>query len=163
MVIISCSLKGFSEADKLISRLKNLKQIKASFLFIEREMQFSKTALPEILINASNACERESVKEVFFNTAKKINKDLNADNAWQSEIEKNQKELMLSKKETDEVKNVFKGLGTSDSETQKKVMKNAIEIIDESIEKCENICRTNVKMYRSAGILFGMFIALLFI
>ncbi len=163
MIIISCSLKGFEMADKLISKLKNLKEIKTLLLFIEREMQFSKTALPEILINAVSVCEKDLIKEILLNTARKINTDLNAGNAWQGEIENNQKGLCFSKKETDEVKNIFQGLGISDSETQKKVIKNALEIMEEIIQRSEKQCLTNVKMYRSIGVLFGMFIALLFI
>ena len=163
LVIISCSLKGFEEADKLTTRLKNLKEIKNILLFVEREMQFSKTPLPKILENASEKSEKALIKEILSNTAKKINSEFSPAEAWQEEIKKNQSRLFLSKKEALEMAGIFQSLGESDSETQKKVIKNALEIIDDAILKCENVCRTNVKMYRSMGVLLGMFIALLFI
>ncbi len=61
------------------------------------------------------------------------------------------------------IKNIFKGIGMSDSHTQKKLMANIIEVIDENIKRCESTYQINAKMYRSMGVLCGVFIALLFI
>ena len=163
MVIISCSLKGFEAADKLSLKLNNFKEIKNALLFIEREMQFSKATLPEIFKNASALCERKLIKEILFNTYKKSKGDFSIFTAWQKEIEQNQKRLCLSKKETLVIKNIFKGIGMSDSHTQEKLMANIIEVIDENIKRCESTYQINAKMYRSMGVLCGVFIALLFI
>lgn len=163
LVVVSCSMIGFEFAARLKKRSKNLENIKKGIVNMERDMQFFKQPLHEVFKKAGENVSKEAGK-LFLNVAEKLKKDsCNAETVWKNEVEQMRDELCFSKEEATKIKNIFSGLGKTDSLSQKKIMVSSIENMQTIIDECNKTCEKNIKVYKGLGVLSGLLVALIFI
>lgn len=163
MVVAACTMAGFEFASRLEKRKNNIGALKSGAEVIEREMQFFKAPLYILFLRAAENTP-SPVSDVFFNVSEKIKKEPQAaEEIWREEIRRAKGELRLSKSDVRLIKNIFSGIGKTDSVSQRKVTAAAISALRAAEAECAVLCGKNVKVYKSLGVLLGIFIALLFI
>lgn len=163
-MILACSAYGFQKANKLEKRKRSIGFFKNAFIIMKNEMEFSKRGVGEIFCAVGKKCESEEVGQIFLNAAKKTKqKPQNIFEIWQEEIENNKNSLCLSNEEADLIEQVFSQLGKTNYILQKEMMQRAVSAAEMLCDTANEQYEKNAKLYRGAGVLFGVFICVVFI
>lgn len=163
LVVLSCSAAGFEFSARLVKRKNNLQDLKNAVLAMSAEMRFSKRNAASVFKEAAKLIDGE-VSRIFNLVGEQMEKTAeDAQSVWQSELAKNEYALNFTKKDIKIVANIFNGLGKSDIYNQQKILEHAVSSVDGLISDALQGYDKNVKIYRSFGILTGIFICVLFI
>ena len=162
LIVIGCCCKiGFDEAFRFTCRVKEIRDIQASLICMKNSISFlNQPMYPTLLSCAENKSENVTV---FFKSVAKAIKESNTNvkDAWFETVDNVQ--FCLKNDEKDFLKSIGSFLGKGDAVNQ-------LENIDLSIEKLK-IFENNAtddekkysKLFKSAGISIGLFLAIFFI
>lgn len=162
LVLFSSSAIGFDKAAVLKKRKDNLKNIKDAVSAMEREMSFSKHEIADIFLFAANGAQKETAK-IFLSAADKIKENPQTVGLiWEKTVWEYKDRLCFSNLQTNELSQIFSSLGKTDYALQKRIFAAAYKTLESLIEKAEEECKKNTKLYQSFGILTGIFICVIF-
>ena len=157
LIITGSARWGFSRAEKLSLRVKSLMALKTAFNLLEGEIIFSSYYLKYTFERVSRLC---SCEDLFLTAAELIGENGAAD-AWKTAVEKN-KNLLALKESDAEILQIFaSGLGVSDREQQVKNIRHISSLLDSAIADARSEYDSMAKIYRSVGVLGGLFIFIL--
>lgn len=98
---------------------------------------------------------------ILFKNASQNIKNITTKEAWNLAIEDTKDILNLNKDDLNLIKSIGNMLGKTDAEGQVSELNLSIGFIDSQIEKAENECEKNEKMYKSLGTIAGLGIIIL--
>jgi len=163
-IFISSTYLGFSFSQVFIKRYENLKELQKLIIFMENQVLYVNTPLPEA-IEATSAKETGVWRDVFL----MISKDLRENNvddvheAFTKSLELYKNQLYLKNSDIDIILNFSKSLGVSGIFGQEKIFSLFLSNIKEQINEAKDLKNKNCKMYKCLGISLGAAIIILLI
>lgn len=159
LVFFSGLFWGLRKSAELSKRERSLRDIKTALNILESEIVFSSHYLKHAFLRIS---ELLSCGGLFSDMSSAIG-EMPAAEAWRFALLKNQKELFL--KDTDvEILNILGSeLGMSDREQQVKNIRHVSSLLEQNLALAHDDCIKTAKLYRSMGILGGLFVIIILI
>ena len=148
---------GIFKSGELSKREKSLRDIRTALNVLESEIVFSSHYLKHAFMKISEIC---SCGALFSDTAEKMEED-GILKAWEYAVEKNKKKLVLKNSDAEIIKILGSQLGMSDREQQVKNIRHVDALLGQALEEAREEYHKSAKLYRSMGILGGLFIIIL--
>lgn len=161
IIFLSSTYLGNYYGDTFKKRYRQLNCILKSVMYLNNEVIYSNTPLPEALKYVSIKVE-EPVKSILLNVSLKLEgRDaVSVYEAFKSEYMNNKESFNLREEDKVIVKDFLKGLGESAVYGQDKLFNLTIENMKISCKLADDLAKKNSKMYRAIGICFGAMIAI---
>lgn len=141
----------------LAKRRNSLIKIRMALSILETEIVFSSYHLKEVFKRISRISDME---KLFMSVAENM-EDMGIGNAWQYAVDKNRKEMGLKKEDAEILKTLSTRLGMSDREQQVKNIRHTDALILKALTEAEEEYKKSAKLYRSMGVLGGLFLIIL--
>lgn len=164
LIVIICSFLGFQLSETVKLRVKHLSQMLNAVVYLQNEIFYSLTPLPEALVRVSNRKEKpistflQDISNLLYSS--EVN---NINSAFSKAIDKNKDELMLETDDYGVLLELSNSLGSTDLNGQKKIFEIAIRNLEENLNQATEKAKKNVKMYRVLGVSMGLVIAIFLI
>ena len=159
LIIAAASYMGFAKSDKLKKRMNNLLEFKTALNLLENEIMFAKNPIDKAFCNIADI---SALGDVFRNMSDSMREN-GIKTAWKQSIELFADKLYLKKEDVAVIEILANELGMSDAESQIKNVEYVRKLIHKQYEYAEYEYNNSAKMYRSLGVLGGLFAAILFI
>lgn len=159
LVIGSATIWGFLKADSFMQRKKSIITIKTALTALESEIVFSSYYLNSAFINVEKIC---ACKGLFSGAAANI-KELGAAKAWEKSVNDTRKKLKLEECDAEILLILGTELGKTSREQQIKSIKHVQSLLEKSQLEAEEAYQKSARLYRSMGILIGLFIVIILI
>ena len=159
LIFSSCTFLGMKKSRELFKREKYLLNIKTALKMLEGEISFSSNYLKSAFLNIWRVSETGNL---FYDAAILL-EEKNAQISWTEAVLKNKKRLYLKDKDVEVLSILSSGLGMSDVSQQTKNIKHNISLLDVCIKEAKKEYDDSSKLYRSMGILVGIFFVILLI
>ena len=162
---ICCAL-GYIKSCDYTCRVNNLKSFIYTIKYLEDEIIFKKTTLPEAIeiiasskaTNAAKVLLEQIILRLKVNTN---NSDFYA--IWKDEAEKLKDNTAIEDKDLEVVLELGKSLGNSDSIGQKQLFLRVEKLFNDLLHEAQDIASTKGKMYKGLGISAGLILVILLI
>jgi stage III sporulation protein AB len=162
MVVVSCSMIGFTIAGNYKYRPKALRNLQVALSMLETEINYGHSPLPEALRSISKKSEKD-VAELFIMAAKNLSSrnGLTAGEAWEKSLKDFYNNSYITYNDYEILMAFGKYLGSTDKQDQIKNIKLTLSNLRQqeitSIEEKQK----NEKLWKYLGILSGLMIFLL--
>lgn len=164
LVIASSTGIGFSYSFRLGRRLEQLRQLQRMTMFLKGEISYGNAALPEALSSIGRKLE-DPVGPFLKQAASRLREypDKSFRQVFQEEVQKNLKQSALSAKDKEALMQMGAFLGYLDKDMQLGNLELYLRELDREIQAAAECVPGKQRLYRSLGILGGMFLVLLFL
>lgn len=164
IIFLSCTYIGFYYGESFKKRSRQLNSILKSVLFLNNEVMYTNTPLPEALKYISLKVE-SPINYVLSNVSDKLLKSESTSvyEAFEKEYKKNKSEFYLQDEDKRIVKDFLRSLGESGVYGQDKLFNLTIENMKLNCKSAEELAKKNIKMYRVLGICIGAMISIFLI
>ncbi len=164
ILFLGCTYIGFYYGEKFKKRCKALADIKKAVMFLNTEVMYYNTPLPEAFNNIGLKLPNP-LDNLFKEMAYLLREDQceSVYHVFNQVYDNYQEELKLKEGDRRILDDFFKSLGGSGIYGQEKVFKLAAEEIDLNYGEAEVEAKKNIKMYRTLGICSGAILAIFFI
>ena len=164
ILFLGCTYMGFYFGERFNKRCKSLSDLKKAIMFLNTEVIYYNTTLPESFKNVAVKVP-SPLREIFSELSEALNDDKGESvyEVFKEIYEKYKEELKLSEDDGNILEDFFKALGSSGIYGQEKVFKLAAEGIDINYSEAVIEAKKNIKMYRTLGICSGAILAIFFI
>ncbi len=159
VIILSASLGGIYFSSALKNRVISLKRINYMLEEIYIMLKYRSATVYEI-VNSLN--EDERFGELYFLKELNFSPERSFRQCWCDAVEKNIP-YGLRKSDVELLMNIGKKLGTSDIEGQLGAVRHRQAEIEAAISEAEKEYLRKAKLYRSLGVLTGVFIAIMLV
>lgn len=151
-----CAYYGFISADRLKKRRDFLNEFKSSLSVIETEIVLGRYELGEIF----RGIDKSQKLYGLYGICASLIEENGIRNAWKLASEKAGEQGCLKKEDISAVSSLGNELGMSDTDGQKKALKRAAELIKPLADNAGEEYTRLARVYRSCGVLAGIFIIL---
>jgi len=164
VVIVMCAAKiGFDEAARFTRRVREIREFQTALVALKGEIGFCKTPLPQALAKVGQNL-KTSIRHIFIKAGGAMKEGGRyADEVWETTVSTVKKDLSLKSEEIYILNTFGKLLGTSDVVGQ---IEN-IELTSSKLDICERQALDDeikfARLYRSLGVIGGIFTAILFL
>lgn len=166
IIIVLCisSLIGFLYGEMYRKRPLDLKECYKAIMFLQNEVIFNNTPLPDGLIEIG-----EKLREPYSDLLLKVGEDLIKGNeigvleAFEKAFKIYEKDFYMQKEDKKIISEFLLSLGSSFIYGQEKVFKLCLENLKINIEEADTLAKKNTKLYRYLGVCIGAMIAILII
>lgn len=164
IIFLSCTYIGFYYGENFKKRSKQLNTILKSILFLNNEVIYANTPLPEALKYISLKVEAP-INSVLSGVSDKLLKGESTSvyEAFENEYRNNKSEFNLIEEDKRIVKDFLRSLGESGVYGQDKLFNLAIENMKLNCKSAEELAKKNIKMYRAIGMCIGAMISIFLI
>jgi len=162
MVVASCAVLGLYYSMKTGFRINDLTELKKALLLLKGEIEFAHSSLPEAM---QNVAERlDSRLAAFFLTAREYMRS-GADTAvvFNEAVKDKLSLLHLDADDLRSMERLGETLGFLSKHTQIEGVEMAVLYIDSTIERLKENEGRSGRLYRNAGILFGILLVIILI
>lgn len=161
IIFLSCTYIGFYYGESFKRRSKQLKSILKSLMFLNNEVIYSNTPLPEALNYISVKVDTPT-SDILSAVAKRLEsgESKSVYDAFYEEYHKKDLNFNLFEEDKIIIKDFLKGLGESGVYGQDKLFNLVIENIKLSCNAADELAKKNSKMYSAIGICIGAMIAI---
>jgi len=150
---------GLMKSGELAKREKSLRNFKTALGILESEIVFSSHYLKHALDRISEIC---GCGGVFSDISEQIGQKTVLE-AWKEALVKNQKKLNLKNSDVEFLEILGSELGRSDKEQQVRNIRHVSALLEQALEDAHAEYLRTAKLYRSMGVLGGLFVAILFL
>lgn len=156
------SLLGYSYGQRFKKRLDFLRESYKGIMFLQNEVIFNHTPLPEAIDIISN-----KLIEPFRVLLARVSENLLSGNnfdvysAFRDAYFNKEDELYLKKEDIKIIEDLTKALGESGAYGQEKIFKFSLENLKLNIEEAAQLSKSNSKLYRNLGVCIGAMISIL--
>lgn len=163
-LIMLCSAKiGFEEARKYTRRVKEIREFQSALIALKGEISFCKSPLPEALLRTGEKLKTD-VAQIFIKAGENLKKGTKSTKSvWEDAVFAARKSLAMKSDEIYIINTFGNLLGISEEVGQ---LEN-IELTTAKLISCEKQAiedeQKNTKIYRSLGIVAGIFLSIIFI
>ncbi|MCF0149414.1 MAG: stage III sporulation protein AB [Clostridium sp.] len=161
IIFFACTYIGFYYGESFKRRSKQLKSILKSVMFLNNEVMYSNTPLPEALKYISMKVE-SPIDDILSNVAVSLEggESKSVYEAFMEEYHKSKGNLNLFQEDKGIIKDFLKGLGESGIYGQDKLFNLTIENMKMNCKAADELARKNYKMYSAIGMCVGAMIAI---
>ena len=149
---------GMTISNQYKTRVDNLKEMKGVLNILQTKIKYTYMPLPDIFEEIAQSSS--SVISKIFNNAKEKMKKVSAGQAWEEAIEE-VKEASFNKEDINTIKTLGKLLGKTDIEGQISEIELVQAFLETQIQKAEEECQKNQKLYKTLGIVGGLGIVII--
>lgn len=160
IVLISCSLLGYSHAKTYAKRPEELKVLQTLFQIFENEISFLSNVLEEAFLKVCS-CTDSDVTIFFEATIKNLKGGFCAYEAWTKAVKENISRTNLNSEDEGIIISFGKMLGSSDLEGQVKNIRLTVNQLKIQEQKAEDLKDKNESMFKNLGVLGGLAIIVL--
>ncbi|NLL04529.1 MAG: stage III sporulation protein AB [Clostridiaceae bacterium] len=160
IVLVSCSLLGYSHAKTYAKRPEELKVFQTLLQIFENEISFLSNILEEAFLKVCS-CTDSSVGIFFEATVKNLEEGFCACEAWTKAVEENITKTNLNTEDRSIIISFGKMLGSSDLEGQIKNIRLTVSQLKIQEQKAEELKDKNESMFKNLGVLGGLAIIIL--
>ncbi len=155
---------GVYQAGHYIRRLNNLYEIQKAFLYIQGEIHYLNTPLPEIFEGAAHRV-KSPCNQLFLSVAKQLSEKTAREfqTIWRDTVSKEMTADVIEREAREELMGIGSQLGCLDSKTQERA-------IDYFLQKWEAIIRqrcqekkNRLKLYYVCGVMSGLLVTMILI
>lgn len=162
-LFLGVSFLGNLISRKYKNRVDELKDFKEALNILQSKMKFTYEPLGEIFNEIGEIFHKKSkISSIFKNASLNMEND-NFKNSWEKSINSGKEETSLKDEDINLIKGLGNTLGKTNIDGQLNEITLTMNFLDTQIEKAENDCRKNEKMYRSLGTIFGLAIVIILI
>ena len=147
---------------KYRNRVDELKSFKEAFNILEAKIKFTYEPIGDIFEEISNLFFKNKISSIFYGTKNNMKK-MDLKTSWENAINENTQKLSLNNEDVNVLKSLGNILGKTDVEGQLSEIKLNMGFLDTQINKAEEECKKNEKMYRTLGTIFGLAIIIILI
>jgi len=164
VIFLSCSYIGFYYGEIYKKRSKQLNNVLKATLFLNNEVIYANTPMPEALKYISFKVD-SPIKDILIKVSEKLllGESNSIYESFKEEYEKMSSEFHLYKEDLRIIKDFLNSLGETGVYGQDKLFNLTIENLKINCGSAEEIAKKNVKMYRSLGICIGAMIVIFLI
>lgn len=161
IIFLACTYIGFYYGESFKRRSKQLKSILKSVMFLNNEVIYSNTPLPEALRYISMKVEYP-IDEILSSVALDLEsgESKSVYEAFNDSYYKNKANLNLFEEDKGIIKDFLKGLGESGIYGQDKLFNLTIENMKMNCKSADELAKKNSKMYSAIGLCIGAMIAI---
>ena len=161
IIFFACTYIGFYYGETFKRRSSQLKSILKSVLFLNNEVMYTNTPLPEALKYISNKVDNP-VSDILLNVAVTLEsgESTSVYEAFSQEYYKSKNNFNLFNEDKIIIKDFLKGLGESGVYGQDKLFNLTIENMKINCNAADELSKKNSKMYSAIGICVGAMIAI---
>lgn len=161
IILLCCSYLGFYYGEIFKKRNKQLDEVLKAILFLNNEVIYNNTPLPEALKYVSLRIE-DPIRSITSEVSDKLIMGNTASvyEAFKEEYIKTEKNFNLKEEDINTIKNFLKTLGESGVYGQDKIFNLALENLKMNSLNAKEEAKKNIKMYRSLGFCIGAMIAI---
>lgn len=161
IIFLSISYMGYYYGETFKKRYKQLNSVLKSVMFLNNEIIYSNTPLPEALEYVSEKIE-EPLKTTLKNTSIDLNegKVSSVYEAFKKNYINSKEKFYLNKDDKNLIKDFLNGLGESSVYGQDKLFNLTIENMKMNCISVEESSKKNSKMYKALGLCIGAMIAI---
>ena len=162
LVTISCGALGAWKARQWKEHRKMLEQIRKMILLLKGEILYAHSTLGEALDQVGKKSEGV-LAEIFCQVSERIQKQEGERffTIWSQEMDSRQKELFLTPKERQELKEFGQHLGYLDLEMQERTIALYLEQLELAIQFYRDHEQEQTKLYTSLGVMGGLFLSIM--
>ncbi len=162
LVIISSSALGMWKAEQWKEHRRTLEQLRKMIVLLKGEILYAHSPLGEALSQVARKSEESVLTGIFARAAGQIEKQEGQRffTIWKETIDACGRELILSEKEKQELKEFGEHLGYLDLEMQERTIALYLEQLEMAIEFFREHEREQTKLYTSLGVMGGLFLAI---
>ena len=162
--IAACTKIGFDFAGRLTRRERELQGVILGLNLLETEITFRATPLGDALISAAKGtCGEE--RDIFVKCGEELNKKngTTASEAWRGATREARARLAMKDEDVEILESLAPGFGGADAANQMSAICHVKKRLEDArIRACEEEGKFT-KMYRSAGVLIGVFVVVMFL
>lgn len=161
IIFLSSTYIGFYYGESFKKRSKQLNSILKSVMFLNNEVMYSNTPLPEALKYISLKVDKP-ISSILSSTASRLEdgESTSVYDAFKDEYLKFGQDLNLNHEDRGIIKDFLKGLGESGVYGQDKLFNLTIENMKINCKAAEELAKKNSKMYRAIGVCVGAMISI---
>ena len=141
------------------NRVKELKQFKNILNILKTKIKFTYEPLKDIFKQISQE-KSNKIEEIFENMTYKLAFE-DVKSSWRDSIQ--EADISLNQEDKDVLKELGKVLGQTDADSQVSEIEVTENFLDMQIEKAEESRKKNQKIYKTLGILIGLFFVIVLI
>ncbi|WP_300384373.1 stage III sporulation protein SpoIIIAB [Clostridium sp.] len=160
-IVMCCSYLGFYYGEIFKKRNKQIDEILKAILFLNNEVIYNNTPLPDALKYVSLRVENP-INSIISAVSDKliIGNTESVFEAFKEEYIKDEKAFNLKEEDINIIKNFLKTLGESGVYGQDKIFNLVLENLKMNSLNAKEEAKKNIKMYRSLGFCIGAMIAI---
>ncbi|MGG7058680.1 stage III sporulation protein SpoIIIAB [Clostridium nigeriense] len=161
IIFLSSCYIGFYFGESFKKRSRQLNSILKSVIFLNNEVMYSNTPLPEALKYISIKID-SPISDILLSTASKleIGESISVYDAFKDEYTNSKQNFNLNSEDKVIIKDFLKGLGESGVYGQDKLFNLTIENMKLNCKSAEELGKKNSKMYRAIGVCIGAMISI---
>ena len=153
-IFIGCTSIGYILSKKFRNRVSELKEFKSAINIMKNKIKFTYKPLQEIFGEISKIA-KNGISDLFKQASLNV-KGMNAKDAWNIAIEDSKNYLDFNKEDLNIIKSIGNMLGKTDINGQVSELDLSMGLIDLQIDKAEEYCKKNERMYKSLGSIVGL-------
>lgn len=157
MILGVCAYSGFRFADRLKKRYVYLRNILTALNLLETEISFGGSRLKKAFESVDKAADTKGL----FKTASENLEQLGIKRAWREAVKEKKEELCLTDGDSEALTALGARLGMTDTENQMKNIRYVKEMLAAKQAEAEGEYERQGRLYRSGGILAGLFLIFL--
>ncbi|MDY4078372.1 MAG: stage III sporulation protein AB [Clostridium sp.] len=161
ILFLISSFIGYFYGESFKKRYLHLKEANKAIIFLQNEVIFNTTPLPEALLIVGEKTT-SPFKEVILESVKNLSDD-GLYKAFKKAYLKKEEEFYFYKEDKNILEDFLKSLGSSYSYGQEKVFNLALENLKINLQEALELSKVNTKMYRYLGVCIGAMILIFII
>lgn len=164
LIIMSSSALGFTYSRQLSQRVRQLKSLQHIALLLKAEIDYGNASLPEAMETIA-AKEQPPFNYFLESMAQKLNSHTQQPLAqlYEEEVQKQLAPTSLKEKDLFEFSQLGKGLGYLDKGQQLRTLELYLKEVGREIQEAMDELPQKQKLFRSLGVMGGLFLAILII
>lgn len=165
ILVISTSLYGFSLSGTYLKRIESLKELKKCIVLLDGEMRYNKTPIKIAMEKISK--RNTSVYSGFLKKVADIMEEdvsMQLSQAWeQGVMELTEGDVVLSESDKHKLLEFGRTIGNLDSDSRMAAFEGYLNELEIDLCECNKDKENKVKLYKTMGIMAGLFIAILIV
>ncbi|MEE1315286.1 MAG: stage III sporulation protein AB [Faecalimonas sp.] len=155
LVLGTCASFGFAKGQELTRHVRELESLQKIFINIQAELRYSRATLAEIFLRVSQKTEETYQKwlQALADDLQRREKG-NFQELWEQAVRKHFQNSLLTKEEQRELVQVGVHLSSSDT------LELYLEQLELALARTRIEAESKKKLYRSMGILTGIFLVI---
>lgn len=164
IILLGTTALGVYKSGQYVRRLNNLYEVKKAFFYIQGEVRYMNTPMPETL-EAAAGHVKEPFRCFFYDMARKLEQKNGRDfkGIWDETVSKNISGDMLEKEAREEFFEVGSQLGCLDLKAQEKAIDYFLEKWEFIIQRRRKEKNNRLKLYYVCGIVSGLLTVMILI
>lgn len=161
-VIISCGLLGLKFSNDYVGRIIKLNNFKKMIKILKNEITYNNESILEAIRKSVTTADK-MIDEFLFGVIDIYKNGVSLKEAWENSVEINLKKSVMKDTDLELIKQLGNNLGVTCRETQIDYIDNFIGKIDMLEAELQEQKEEKCKLYKSMGVMTGLFIVVLFI